>query len=367
MLAARALTDPGQVAWLALEGVGEGVPAGFDALWIALRLDWTQGELALVNALGGVCRVEVELPDEPARGELFAPLDPVHQELVQEGRVMVGAELAAPASPELAAVVRSLFGGPASGLASGVASDGQAQLSPQSRSPPSTLTSSPSSPRVRAISYGSPWDEARGVAREVRALLRAGTPPDAIAVALCGPTPPGGGIARVLPQALAAAGIPVAGPPGPLRAQAATQAALSVLALAEGGHPPVSACARCSRPRLLAVPRGAALGRACCGRQGVGISAAGALAAAAARLPRAGGGQGCARVVAPKAATESATPSLPSPRLAGEEVATGDAFLPRGCESWRWRQAPRLPRGCESGRWRQATLLPRDCESWRWR
>ena len=207
LLLTRGFLDVAQVPWVAADGVRAGLGSlGCDSLLVEPRLTWTQAELSLLVELGRVVAVEVRLP--LASAEPTAALDAVHQELARAGGVLLTAA-GAGEDTDLSRALQGLF------------ARGAAPVQ---------------SPHVRAISFGSPVDEARAVAQRVRELLRSGLPPDSIAVTSLGP------LGDELRPALLAAGVPVAAPPAALSSVAAGQLPLSVLAAAEEGIPRERLC-----------------------------------------------------------------------------------------------------------------------------
>ena len=212
------LCDAAGVAAVAAEAVRAGAPLAFDALRVRPRLQWSASELDLLAALAERAAVAVALPEDAARLALFAPLDPVHQELMSSGRVALNGEaVAGDLDQALARALAGLFGVP------------------------------DPTDAVAAVAYGSAADEARGVALGVRALLRAGVAPDSIAVTAL--VPP----ARQLRTALAAAGIPVGAAPEPLAVQSAAQVTVAFASAAAEGLPREALC-ELLEARALAVP-----------------------------------------------------------------------------------------------------------------
>ncbi|MHB8420893.1 MAG: PD-(D/E)XK nuclease family protein [Myxococcales bacterium] len=208
LLAEIGRIDPGEVAAIAGRRLREGRELPFDAVVIQPREGWTQGELDLCAALARRgTQVTLELPFDPRRPDLFAPLEVVHQELHREGAVGERAvDPADQASPELRERLTRLF----------VPQDGAESV--------------PSPSPVAAVTLPTDEAEAREVALRVRKLLCAGAAPDRIALA--GSAGARGAAARTL----AAARIAVAeGSPRSLAETLPGRAALSLLDLAEGG------------------------------------------------------------------------------------------------------------------------------------
>ncbi len=152
-------------------------------------------------ALGKRSQLTVCLPEDAERPEIFALLNPVHQELARAG----GVRLAGPPV-------------------------GWGGLFANARRTASRSGS------IEAHSLGSAADEARAVAVRVRSLLRSGVAPDAIAITSLRDLSPEVG------SALEAAGIPVSGSQRTLIATLAGQAPLMVLAAAEEGVPRERLC-----------------------------------------------------------------------------------------------------------------------------
>ncbi len=190
------LLDPG-----ALPLAAAGGSPGWDRVIVEPRAAWTQAEVELCRALARTAELELRLPEDPSRPELFSPLEAAHQELHREGGLrVVGVDPAEAAEPPLRASLGAAF---------------------SARSAPGPID---------VFRAGTLEDEAREIARRVRALVAAGVPADEIAVA--GGREP----IAVVSEALLRAGLPRRGAPGrSLAATPAGAAALALLELAEHG------------------------------------------------------------------------------------------------------------------------------------
>ncbi len=206
LLAARSLCDARALPALAAHALKDGAPLAFAHVDVTPRASLTQAELTLIAALSARAEVRVRLPFDAAREDLFIPLNAAHQELFRiAGTVVVEAADPAGSVPidDLRDALQSLF----------------------AREPKV-------SEALNAFSAGSPETEAREIAVRVRDLLRAGTPPDRIAVA---------GVAASLDpavHALRVAGVPAAvAAQRPLKRTPSGELALALLHQTELGLP----------------------------------------------------------------------------------------------------------------------------------
>jgi hypothetical protein len=212
LLEANSLCDARALPRVAAGALGRNAPLPFDAIEVAPRQSLSQAELDLCAALAERADLVVRLPFDPERKELFSPLNAVDQELARIGgkaRIEAGDPLSVlTREADLGSAVRSLF---------------SAEPRP--------------SDAVHAFSAGSPEAEARAVVVRVREWVRAGVPPDRVAVAGWRSPPDS------LAQSLRAAGIPVA--TASLRTLKSTppgQLALALLRLCELGVPRDGLC-----------------------------------------------------------------------------------------------------------------------------
>src|SRR5262249_6000455 len=137
LLRANALCDSQALPRLAAGALREGATLAFDTVDVSPRHSFTQAELELCTVLAERGHVVVHLSFDPERAELFAPLNAVDQEVARAGgRIRV--------------------------------ESGKPRPEPHS---------------VHAFSAGSPEAEAREVAVRIRDLMRAGVPPDRVAIA----------------------------------------------------------------------------------------------------------------------------------------------------------------------------------------
>ncbi|MHB1846547.1 MAG: hypothetical protein ACYCWW_17125, partial [Deltaproteobacteria bacterium] len=159
-LTATAALDPGALPRAAARALeGEVARRRWGRVVLSPRPSWSQLELELCRSLGASTEVELRLLEDPARPELFAPLEPVHQELHRRepgaGLRLVPTDPADGAAPPLRALLRRLF------------------------RPGDTMPEAP----VQCFSAATPEAEAREVALRIRALVQSGVPADEIAVA----------------------------------------------------------------------------------------------------------------------------------------------------------------------------------------